>query len=166
MGDMYREIMVKPVTPFWKKAVKVLLPALAVLCFLGGLLFIPLLLGTVGFGIAAYFVGQRMDVEYEYLYVDGEIDIDAIYSKQKRKRIASYDMEKMDFLAPVHSHALDSYNNRQNVKILDYTSKESPENSYALVFNDEGGTKIVEVELDDAIIADMRRIAPHKINMV
>ncbi len=167
MADMYREIMVKPDTPFWKKAVKVLLPVLAVLFFLGGLLlFFPLLIGAAVFGLLAYFVGQRMDVEYEYLYVDGELDVDAIYSKSKRKRIASYDVDKMEFLSPLHSHTLDPFQNRQGTKILDYTSNKAPESSYAMVFNSETGSQIVEVELDDAIIADMRRIAPHKINLV
>ncbi len=168
MGDSYREIMVQPDTPSWKKMLKTAFPVLAVLCFLGAvfLMLWPLLIGTVGFILLAVFVNPRMDVEYEYLYVNGELDVDTIYSKQKRKKAGTYDIENLEILAPIRSHALDSYVNREGVKIKDYTSQKAPEKSYTLVFSKEGKQEIIKVELDDDIIADIRRIAPHKVNLV
>ncbi len=168
MSDSYREIMVQPDTPASKKFVKVLLPVLAVLCGLGFLftMNLILLILVVGFGVAAYFVGQRMDVEYEYLYVNGELDIDTIYSKQKRKKSGSYDMEYLELLAPERSHALDSYVNGQGTKIRDFTSGKAPEKSYTLVFNRDGTQEIIKAELDDDVLSDIRRIAPRKISLV
>ena len=51
----------------------------------------------------------KLEVEYEYLYVNGELDIDAIYSKQKRKKMGSYDASELEILAPENSHELDSF---------------------------------------------------------
>ena len=45
----------------------------------------------------------------KYLYVNGELDIDAIYSKQKRKKMGSYDASELEILAPENSHELDSF---------------------------------------------------------
>ncbi|MCD7820271.1 MAG: DUF6106 family protein [Lachnospiraceae bacterium] len=165
MSDMYREIMVKPDMPAGKRILKTLFPVMAGLCFVIGLFFLPLWIGTVIFVLLSIFVGQKFDVEYEYLYVNGELDIDAIYSKQKRKRVCSHDMAHLEVLAPEKSHALDSYLNRQGAKYKDYTSGKAPEKSFVLVFNEEKGQEIIAVELDDIIINDIRRIAPRKVNL-
>ncbi|MCC8136744.1 MAG: DUF6106 family protein [Clostridiales bacterium] len=165
MGDMYREIMVKPDTPMGKRFLKTFFPVMTGICVVIGIIFWPFLIGALAFLLLSIFVGPKMEVEYEYLYVNGELDIDAIYSKQKRKRICSYDMEHLEVLAPAKSHALDSYLNRQGAKYDDYSSGKAPEKSYILVFNEVKGQKMIEVELDDAIIADIRRIAPRKVNL-
>lgn len=166
MSDMYREIMVKPDMPAGKQFLKGMFPALTAICVFLGLFVLPLLLiGALVFLLLTIFVSPRFDVEYEYLYVNGELDIDAIYSKQKRKRVCSHDMEHLEILAPQNSHALDSYLNRQGAKYCDYTSKKAPEKSFILVFNEEKGQQIIAVELDDVIIADIRRIAPRKVNL-
>ncbi|MCD8012967.1 MAG: DUF6106 family protein [Lachnospiraceae bacterium] len=165
MSDMYREILVKPDMPAGKKFLKGFFPVMTGLCVVVGVILWPFLIGALVFLLVTIFVGPRLDVEYEYLYVNGELDIDAIYSKQKRKRVASYDMEHLEVLAPSKSHALDSYLSRQGAKYEDYTSGHAPECSYILVFNEEKGQKLIAVELDDAIIADIRRIAPRKVNL-
>lgn len=165
MSDMYREIMVKPDTPAGKKFLKGFFPVMTGICVVVGVVLWPVLIGALAFLLLTIFVGSKMEVEYEYLYVNGELDIDAIYSKQKRKRICSYDMEHLEVLAPEKSHALDSYMNRQGAKFDDYSSKKAPQNTYVLVFNEEKGQKIIKVELDDAIITDIRRIAPRKVNL-
>lgn len=166
MGDMYREIMVKPEVPAGKRFLKGLFPVMTVICFLAGMILWPLWIPAVGFLVLSLVVGPRLEVEYEYLYVNGELDIDAIYSKQKRKRKGSYDMEELEILAPMNSHALDSYRNRPGIKLLDYTSAKAPEKSYILVLNHEKEQIMLAVELDDQIISDIRRIAPRKVNLI
>lgn len=165
MGDTYKEIMVQPETSAGKKFLKGFFPVMTGICVIFGMALWPFLILAVVFLLLTLFVGQRLDVEYEYLYVNGELDIDAIYSKQKRKRICSYDMEHLEVLAPMNSHALDSYLSRPGAKYDDYTSKKEPQKSYILVFNEEKGQKIIAVELDGEILNDIRRIAPRKVNL-
>ena len=38
---------------------------------------------TLALGIAAYFILPKLDLEYEYVFVNGELDIDKIMSKAK-----------------------------------------------------------------------------------
>ena len=40
--------------------------------------------GVIAFAGLAYFVFPRLDIEYEYLYLDRELSIDKIMSKEKR----------------------------------------------------------------------------------
>ncbi|MCC8067245.1 MAG: DUF6106 family protein [Clostridiales bacterium] len=165
MSDMYREILVKPDMSAGKKILKGLFPVMTGVCVVAGLLFWPLLILALAFFLLTMFVAPRFDVEYEYLYVNGELDIDAIYSKQKRKRVCSHDVEHLEILAPQKSHALDSYMNSKGAKLTDYTSGKAPEKSYIMVFNEDKGQELLAVELDDVIISDIRRIAPRKVNL-
>lgn len=166
MGDMYREILVKRESGMMKKMLKNAIPVIAVLFLLMGAVIPLFLVGAVVFGVLAYFVAPKLEVEYEYLYVNGELDIDAIYSRQKRKRIGSYDMAELEILAPENSHAIDSYRNNRNLKIKDYTSGTGKEKNYMLVFNHNQGQQAIKAELDEIILADIRRIAPRKVNLI
>lgn len=166
MGDSYREILVKKEKTTIDVLKKSALIAVTVVCLVGGIIISPiLLLAGLVLGGVCFFVLPRFDLEYEYLYVNGELDIDKIMSKQKRKKCASYDMNMLEILAPSNSHALDSFYKKQGVKIKDYTSGNEKAASYTLVFNADKGQELVKLELDNEIVSDIRRIAPRKVNM-
>lgn len=165
MNDSYKEILVKRQTPVGMRVLKGALIGLTVLSLVAGLLMWPLLIVGAILIAVDYFVVPKFDVEYEYLYVNGELDIDAIYSRQKRKKMGTYDMAELEILAPSDSHTIDSYKNKQGVKISDYTSLDPQVKSYVLVFNKEKGQEMIRVELEDSIISDIRRIAPRKVNL-
>jgi hypothetical protein len=168
MGDMYREILIKKERSTGTTVLKGALIALTVLCIAAGILLMPLflLIGIVLAVLLYVLILPRMDIEYEYLYVNGELDIDVIYSRQKRKKAATYDMNELELLAPSNSHALDSYFQQKDTKIKDFTSGKADAKSYTLVMNQDKGREIVKVEIDDPIIADIRRMAPRKVNLI
>lgn len=165
MNDSYKEILVKRKTPATTKVLKGVMIAFTALSLVAGLVFWPLLIVGAILLVVDFFFVPKMEVEYEYLYVNGELDIDAIYSRQKRKRMGSYDMSELEILAPTDSHALDSYKNKQGMKAKDYTSLDPQVKTYTLIFNKEKGQEMIRVELEDSIISDIRRIAPRKVNL-
>ena len=79
MNDSYKEILVKRQTPVGMRVLKGALIGLTVLSLVAGLLMWPLLIVGAILIAVDYFVVPKFDVEYEYLYVNGELDIDAIY---------------------------------------------------------------------------------------
>ena len=44
---------------------------------------------------------RNLNVEYEYVFVNGDLDIDKIMNKARRKRMFSVDADQMELLAPV-----------------------------------------------------------------
>lgn len=165
MSDMYREILVKKETPVFKKVLKGMMIAVSALLIVGGMLIWPFLIAGAVLAVVTVVVTPKFDVEYEYLYVNGELDIDAIYSKQKRKRVGSYDMAELEILAPEKSHALDSYMNNKSMKLKDFSSGNSQAKCYVLIMNCDNERQCVKVEIDDVIVNDIRRIAPRKVNL-
>lgn len=165
MGDMYREILVKRETPASKKALKGIMIGASALLIVAGFVLWPLLIAGAVLAVVTALVTPKFNVEYEYLYVNGELDIDAIYSRQKRKRVASFDMAELEILAPENSHALDFYKNNKNMKLQDYSSGDPHAKAYILVINSDKERRCVKAELDDVIVNDIRRIAPRKVNL-
>ena len=111
-------------------------------------------------GIASYFVYLNADLEYEYLYLDKEITIDKVMAKSKRKKAATYDVERMEILAPVKSYHLDDYRNR-TMKTVDYSSGTAEDDKkYIMVY--EGNIKVI-LEPSLEMVKAIQTVAPRKV---
>ena len=110
-----------------------------------------------------YFVIPKTDLEYEYLFVNGELDIDMIMSKSKRKRVKSLQLAEADLVAPLKSHRMDYYNGNQKMKEYDFSSGIEDHKRYAMIIRDSGETCKVILELDDALANTMKNSAPSKV---
>ena len=161
------EIVVNRKTSTLIKFANILLIMLAVafvlLAFVAGI--IPFII-AIACAIGVYFVGMETQVDYEYSLVDRELRIAKIMKKSRRKDMGKFDLEKLEILAPVTSHELDSYNHRQNLKEYDFSTHdpEEKESKYAAFL--EGGTKLVltlEGEDGKLILDNVRAFAPRKI---
>ena len=164
MSDLYSELLVKKEQTMKDKLVKGGLIALIVIFVIGGLLITPILLiAAIAAGVAAYFILPGTDLEFEYLYVNGELDIDKIMSKSKRKRVKSLNISECDLMAPVNSHRMDYYNSNQKMKVLDYSSGNPQHKRFAIITRDSSGTCQMIIEPDEALAKTMRNTAPSKV---
>lgn len=162
MSDTYVECLVKTKTSGVKKFLTGLLIALTVIFCIGMLMFglIPFIL-AIACGVGAYFLNMMSDIEYEYLYLDKELVVDKVMAKTKRKRVATYSIDRMEILAPVKSYHLDNYKNR-NAKVIDYSIGEElqPDLRYALYY--EGGVKLI-LSPSEALVKAIKNVAPRKV---
>ena len=161
MSETYVECLVKAKTSIAAIMLKILLIVIAVVGFfammIDFLFFFVMLLAGAG----AYFVNMFTDVEYEYLYLDKELVVDKVMAKSRRKRIATYGLDRMEILAPIKSHHLDNFKNR-SVKVKDYSVGEElqPDLRYAMYY--EGGEKIL-LNPSPELIKIMKNAAPRKV---
>ncbi|MDC7288265.1 DUF6106 family protein [Blautia schinkii] len=164
MSDLYSELLVKKEKTAKDSIIKYGLIALTVLFVLAGLFVTPILLiVAIALGVVTYFVTPKTDVEYEYLFVNGEMDIDAVYAKTKRKRIKSLNLAEADLMAPVKSHRMDYYNGNQKMKILDYSSGNPEHNRFAIITRDGNEACKIIIEPDEALAKAMKNSAPSKV---
>ena len=156
------EVMVRKKTPIGMKVGQYVLVILTVFLFLFSLfLGIFGLLFAVAAGVGAYFIGMRSMIEYEYTYFDKELDVDVIYSMQKRKHLKTYDLTQLEVLAPVGSYHLDSFKNRE-IKARDF-STHLPENERNVYVMYVGGNDKVIFEPTPELIKTIANIAPRKV---
>lgn len=161
MSDTYVECLVKAKQSVAAKFFKILLIVLTVVFCVIMLVFMPAMFLALATGVGAYFVNLYTDIEYEYLYLDKELTVDKVLAKSKRKRVATYSIDRMEVFAPIKSYHLDNYKNR-DVKVKDYSIGEErqPDLRYAMYY--EGGEKIILSPSED-IVKALKNVAPRKV---
>ena len=161
MNEVYYEILVarkKDPKLQMGQIVTVLLTSVCAVAVLFGFIY-GILLAPI-FGLMCYFLTIRNRVEYEYLYVDRELQIDRITNQSKRRKMETLDLKQFEILAPIRSHELDSYRKRAGA-VLDYSSGEEANNpqKYMLVIGD----KKVIFEPTPELVQTIRMFAPRKV---
>ena len=164
MGDLYSELLVKKDKTAKDSLLKYGLIVLTVLAVFAGLIITPLaLIIAVALGIACYFVIPKTDVEYEYLFINGDFDIDMIMSKTKRKKVKSFKLSEADLAAPLDSLRMDYYNGNQNMKVLDFSSGNPEHKRFGVITRLDGNLCKIILEPDEALAQAMKNSAPSKV---
>ena len=161
MNDVYYEVMVEKKKVPFMKTVQIMFAVIAGFFFLAMLIGMwwGLILGAA-FAVSSYFLKMFGDIEFEYLYIDKELQIDRILAKNKRKRMETLDLRELEVLAPIRSHELDRYRNR-DMKKADYSSGDESHNAqkYMLVVNN----KQIIFEPTEEMVKTIRNFAPRKV---
>lgn len=161
-SETYVECLVARKPTFIKNFIKNLLIVLTIVFCLIGFGFALSFLAAIVTGIGAYFAYMNADIEYEYLYLDKEISIDKILAKSRRKKLDAYDIERLEIIAPINSHQLDSFRNRTVKKTVDYSSGYvgSQDKRYVMIY--DGNIQVIWEPNEDMLKA-VRMVAPRKV---
>ena len=103
---------------------------------------------------------RNMDVEYEYLFVNGELDIDKIMAKSRRKRIFSTGIEELELLAPTGSSELRLI---KADKTFNYSTHVSGHKTYELIVIQKGQKVKVIFEPNDTILNGFKTLDSRKV---
>ncbi len=160
--NSYVEVMVARKASMPLKFIKYLLILLAVFSFLLGASSIAFFIIGIGFAVGAWFAHRYSSIEYEYQYCEREITVDKILNKSARKRVATFETDKMEALAPSKSYHLDEYRNNNNYRTLDFSSgiAQQPDPTYTMYY--DGREKVV-FEPNQQFIDAVKNVAPRKV---
>lgn len=100
------------------------------------------------------------DIEYEYLYLNGELDIDKIIAKQKRKHAFTLNMNDVIVIAPMESAEVRPF---QNLKVIDYSSGKGGPSVYKAVFSKDNQNMSILIEPNEMLLNGMKMVAPRKV---
>lgn len=102
----------------------------------------------------------RMDVEYEYLFINDELSIDKVMAKSKRKTVFKVHMRDVELIAPVDSGEARPY---QKIKIRNFSSRRSEGNVYLMIITEDDGCVGLKFEPSPEILAGMIRFDSDKV---
>ena len=134
MGDVFKEQIVKRQKSFKDTVIKACIIVLSVLISFWALINLAQLAVLV---IFALFFGARygmsfFNVEYEYALTNGELDIDVIYDRARRKRVLTVNTKSFEVMAHIDDRSHDhSFNTAQQT--LDYSTGVHSANTYAFL---------------------------------
>ncbi|MDO4678927.1 MAG: DUF6106 family protein [Eubacteriales bacterium] len=165
MSDLYSELLVKKEPTAKDAIIKYGLIGVTAIFAFGGLFIHPLLLfGAIGLGIACYFIVPKTSLEFDYLFVNGELDITRVMSQSKRdKKSTNISLSEADLVAPVNSHRMDYYNGNQKMKVYDFSSGNKDHKRFAIITRLNGENCKVIIEPDEALAHAMKNSAPSKV---
>lgn len=163
MNDSYIEVLVKKKTPVSYIVAKELLILITIGFFLSFFLFKNFLLPVAGvlMCIADYFLFLSMDLEYEYLFLNGSLQIDKILGKQKRKQYLELMLDKVEVAAPKGSGHLDQFKNQQAIIKDCYSGNE--EHCYIIMYRFGKELWEVRIEKNEKLLKAMKSEAPRKV---
>lgn len=166
MSDLYSEWIVKRKAPALAPLGKVLLILLTLLLglssFTGILWFMVIPAALVGY--LSYRLFLHWDSEFEYTYVKGELDIDRIMGKSRRKRCIVLDLDHTEIVAPEDSYLLDNYKN-QKCKEYDFSSGIADHKKYVMYATSKNELVRVLFEPSEKMMNDMKNTSPRKVNI-
>ncbi len=164
MNESYAETAVKRRPSITGLMIKGLMLAVTLFVLLFGInwfgMFTIVVVGLLV--LACVLVFPYLNVEYEYVFCDGQVDFDKIFSGNKRKTATRIDFENVEIMAPVGSHALDSYAQAQ-VKRLNFTSGEKDAKVYAIVLRQGEQLTMILCEPNEKMLAAIKQKAPRKL---
>ncbi|MCI8417319.1 MAG: hypothetical protein HFI33_07485 [Lachnospiraceae bacterium] len=161
MQDEYLEQIVRANKETGGGLSKGLFAAAVFFAAIGLLLYWPAIVLAIAAGVATWVVNNKKSQEYEYLYVNGELDIDVVKS-WKRKRLGNFQMEQLECMMPKESLRLEGYKGRVK-KSVDATTGSTGQPIFAMLFKQDQGYVQVWVEPEEELMAIFRRTVPSKI---
>ena len=112
------------------------------------------LMGTVYFGFKLF---RKLNVEVEYIYLNGEMDVDKIVAKEERKRILTVKTEDFIRFGEYTPEAESIIENSGAKKRFDFRSNTGAKPYYAVFRHKTLGTVAMIFEPGEKILPDMQR---------
>ena len=114
--------------------------------------------------VAAYFLFTFQNYEYEYIYSSGDLYIDRITAKRRRKRLLSVSMDSVVLLAPcdeAHEHLKNTVN---PVKTADCSPSRKDENRWFLVAKTSAGDQSMLIfSPSERMLTELRKALKDKV---
>lgn len=166
MNDSYAEVLLKCKKRPADTMIQLVVLALTVILLVLGFFMrmVILLVPGVFLLIVSNFMLPLMNVEYEYLFVAGELTIDKIMGRTKRKNCVTVEMDKVEMIAPADSVRLSEFSHLKCVE-KDYTSGQEQSRICVCIYHEEKNVCKVFFEPDDKMLELMRQTSPRKVSL-
>ena len=156
MGDVYKEQIVAKKTSAREVLTRtgIIIAALAVAILV--MLLAPGILPMVCvlLVILVYYLFSYLVVEFEYIFTNGDLDIDIIYSKSRRRRVFTGSAKSFEAFATLKD-AAHSGQFGQTAGTKCYASSKAAENAYAFISTYKGKRLKVIFEPNETIMTAM-----------
>jgi len=108
----------------------------------------------------ATFLSGRLNQEFEYSFTNGDLDIDVIYNRSRRKRIVTIDTKKLLAMEKVQNkeQAAKGYD-----KVLDLSSGTESDALYGLVYDLDHKKTRIFIEPNESILKGIFAFAPRSV---
>ncbi|PWM38479.1 MAG: hypothetical protein DBX66_03750 [Clostridiales bacterium] len=169
MSDTFMEYLIKKRSTPRDLLLKVLI-ILTGIALVFALFFLSPLLGFFSmFGYLAiagavygmWYLVTAMNVEFEYVLTNGDIDVDKIIAQRKRKRLVSVKCSSFEELGKYK--AAEHQNKTYQTKLMVCSNPEDPEVWYAVFNHAKLGRTLLVFNASEAMLENMKKYLPRQL---
>lgn len=119
------------------------------------------LLGAVAVVYGAYILLRGLNVEYEYIFTNGDLDIDVIKGKKVRKRLLGVSCKNIELMASYDdaNHKAE-FENTSITKRLDAVYDEKKGGIYGIIYSDTGERRLLKFQPPENLVDNMKKYNP------
>ena len=168
--DVFVEHMVKK-RKTAKDYLKVVLCLITIIGMLGLMVcsivipYVGLILATLC-GIIIYVLSRvlsTINMEYEYTFTNGALDVDKIIAAKRRRRMTSLNARSIDILAKVDGDRIDEYLNDRRIKRKYACTDVYDEGVYFVIYSDNKNKYMLLFNPNEEILDGFKRLNPQKV---
>lgn len=104
------------------------------------------------FIVAMVIVKRYRYLDFEYNFTNGEVDIDKIIGRAKRKRIVTFDVKEVEIFALSNSEHMVNYEKNKSVKEYNLYPSTTTDKVYSVVVNIKGSKCRINFVPDEKFI--------------
>jgi len=109
----------------------------------------------------AYKFAQTTDIEFEYCAINGDIDVDRIFAKKRRKRYVSVTADRIEKIIPAESEELKT---RTDIKKTYFAAaSRNDDTNYVIIFKDKNGLSKLIIAEDEKLMLQFLTCMPRKV---
>jgi len=124
--------------------------------------FIPVEIALIIY--AAYVLWSSLNVEFEYIVTNGDLDIDKIVAKKRRKKLLRIKMRDVEYFAPLNDQHIHVAEDKSVDTVIDVSSTiDSPDVYFAIYFNNSEKVCLL-FEPTDKMIENFANYIPRSLN--
>lgn len=123
-----------------------------------GLILVKFLV-LIGLAYLSVFLYRRSNLEYDYCFYQGELDVDKVFNKSSRKTYDSFKIGSAEIAAPYLSERLEPY---RDLKKIDVSSSDASDPGYGIVLNHKGSRIMLVIQTDEKLSEAIYRTIPSK----
>lgn len=125
-------------------------------------IFICAIMGAI---YGAWFLSTSLNLEFEYIVTNGDMDVDKIVAKRKRRRVISIKFREIEVMAKVNGEHKREFDNHSVKTFLDVSASPLADDAYFLITrNSKMGLTRVIFTPDERIINSAHKFAPLKVH--
>lgn len=136
-----------------------IMPIVASIQYIGIILFLV----CAGIIYVLYNLIVGINLEYEYIFTNGALDVDKIIAARRRKRITSLNARTIEVMASVDSNELNRYINDRSIKKKYACSSVNDDGVYFVIYSDDKNKYMLLFNPNDEIKDGFRRLNPQKV---
>lgn len=110
-----------------------------------------------------YIFVTRINLEYEYAFTNGDLDVDKIINVRSRKRLADINAREIEYMAKISDPAFRQYDQNAEIKKIYACEDKRDPDTFFVIYLDDSDKKMLFFNPNEKIQEGFRRYNPQKV---